>query len=90
MSQTVCLHPKLLHLLNEVCAEHGVDIAMVRGCHRKQAIIEARRDFCRRAWGMQVFSGPEIGSAINKDHTTVMYHCGLLKDKTPPEMAGSA
>lgn len=80
MSQKNQPHPKLDRLLKAVCAEYGVTVDELRGRHHGRALVAARREFCIRAWALHIFSGPTIGGAICRDHTTVMYHCGLLKN----------
>lgn len=79
MSIKHCHHPTLISLLNEVAAKHDLDPKMLKGLYRGCHVVAARREFCRRAFALQIFSTPEIGGAINKDHTTVLHHCGLLK-----------
>lgn len=83
MSKTVCDHQVLIRIFKWVCVKHGITPAALMGPHRQRHLVIAREEFCRRAWKTQLFSAPQIGYAINRDHTTVMYHCGLLKGYVP-------
>lgn len=75
---------QLKELAEKIAAEHNVTLQELRGAHRQRRIVAARRAFCIAAWQQQIYSSVEIGYAINREHSTVMHHCGM-PDKAPPK-----
>lgn len=74
---------RLEALLNDTAAEFGVTPAMLRSARRSLPLPIIRAEFCRRAWAMDCYSAPEIGRAINRSHTNVLYLIGRIKNKQP-------
>jgi chromosomal replication initiation ATPase DnaA len=71
----------LAGLLKEVAAEFGVSVEALRGPRRDRPYPAIRGEFCRRAMAMERYSTTQIGLAINRDHTTVIYALGRQKRK---------
>lgn len=69
-------HPAAI--LADVARRYNVAVEAIRGPSRAASISRVRRLAYRelRAAG---YSYPEIGRAVGRDHTTVMYGCGALK-----------
>ena len=69
----------LAELLVIVANQHDLTLAQMRGPSRKKHLVAARREFCWRArsyrdeYGYHRFSLPQIGRALNRDHTTVIH-----------------
>lgn len=82
MSASRTNHPILLNILFEVCNTYKLTPVEICGRQRGVNLTRARREFCERAKDTGLFSLPEIGYIIGRDHTTVMYHCGLYLHKT--------
>lgn len=59
--------------------ETGIDQRFIKSTSRNKDIVRARAMFCEIARS-RGFSYPEIGRAINRDHSTVMY---LVKEYLP-------
>lgn len=73
----------LADVLRRVASECGTTPAMVRGFRRDAAARTARRRAIaemREAGASSV----EIGRALGRDHTTILYHLGRLPGKLPP------
>jgi len=75
------MDPLLADLLEEVSDEFGTTPIALLSPRREQPLPAARVEFCRRAYALQCFSLPQIGRAINRDHTTVLFCLGRLKQK---------
>jgi chromosomal replication initiation ATPase DnaA len=82
--------PKLLTLLNSVCEEYKISLEAIRGNNRQRLLVMARREFCQRADALKEWSASEIGRAINRDHTTVMYHTGRTHKIYKPHLRSEA
>ena len=69
---------RINRIIDEVMAEHGTNIAAIRGSAKDKLTVAARRAICHtlRADGM---SSTQIGAKINRDHTSVLNLLGLLK-----------
>lgn len=68
----------LLRLIEE---KTGHGITLLRGSSRKPKIVRTRRIFfviCRKVLKM---SFPQIGYALNKDHTTVIYNLRIHSEE---------
>lgn len=63
----------LRRMLLEVCIDMDVDPAEVCGIGRETKLVQARREFVYRAKSQTEASLSQIGRAISKDHTTVLY-----------------
>ena len=66
------MRASLKSLLVDVCATRGVAMEDVVGRTGGRVIVEARREFVKRARGDLKMSYPVIGRAINRDHTTAI------------------
>lgn len=67
----------LRQIINEVCEQRQVSLGQLKGRSRKRPLVDARRTIAimARAKGC---SYPQIGHALNRDHTTIMHHVGAL------------
>lgn len=72
-------------LLREVAEAHGFEIDHLRGLNKTKRMVAARHDFCRRAYAEGRWSTVQIGRAINRDHTTVLYAVGALAKSRRPD-----
>ena len=67
-------HPRrLIQILEGVSVDLGITVKAIQSRSRKRHLVLARIVFCRRAAALQRFSTPQIGRAINRDHSTVCY-----------------
>lgn len=73
--------PELHAILMILSEQHGVTIEQICSVYRGRLVTRARSEFCKIAYALGVFSSTEIGGAINRDHTLVLYHAGILKRK---------
>lgn len=71
----------LAGLLRSVAAETGVSVDALRGPGRMRPLPMIRQDFCKRAIALGKFSTTQIGRALNRDHTSVLYLLGRLERK---------
>lgn len=73
-------------VLRRVAAECGTTAEMTRGVRRDRAARLARERAIRemRDFGASTL---EIGRAVGRDHTTVLYYLGRLPGKQPPRAA---
>lgn len=69
----------LKKILFEVCAKHDLHPNDVVGKGRSANLIKARREYVWRARHETSASFPRIARAINKDHTTIVYHYYYVK-----------
>ena len=67
----------LMRLLVDVAAAYNTTSQHLRGPQRQKTLVEARAEFCRRAYATGKWSSTQIGIAINRDHTSVLYLAGL-------------
>ena len=70
---------RVIELLYIVAGEHGVSTEDILGQRRHKRIIAARHEVIRRAYLETGLSTTQIGRLLNRDHTTVLYVCGLTK-----------
>lgn len=86
MSSAVEIDAFLSVMLRRVASECGTTPEMVRGVRKDPA---ARRARLRAVDEMRAFGAStlEIGRAIGRDHTTVLYYLGRLPGKLPPRAA---
>ena len=73
--------PSLASLLETVAAEHGVTVDALRGRGRMKPLPRIRQEFCLRALETKNFSSTQLGRALNRDHTSVLYLLGRLERK---------
>lgn len=52
----------------------GIDHGALKGYSRERHLVRGRRAFIQVAREQGTFSLPQIGKAIKRDHTTVMFH----------------
>lgn len=64
----------LRKILLEVAEEKNVHPNDIVGVTRSAKVVAARRDFVWRARNETNASFPRIGEALNRDHTTALYH----------------
>lgn len=68
-------HADIPHALAEVavmvCNVEGYSLRSIRGGCRRRDLFRIRRNIARRARAMG-FSLPQIGRALNRDHTTII------------------
>lgn len=81
MTMTRTNAPELEGLLTIIASEHGVSVDELRSPRRHRPLPQARAEFCKRAWALNHHSAPQIGSLINRDHTSVLYFLGRLSNK---------
>jgi DNA-binding NarL/FixJ family response regulator len=67
------MRASLKSLLVDVCKTRCVPLEDVVGRAGERLIVEARREFVKRARRELKISYPVIGRAINRDHTTVLH-----------------
>lgn len=67
------MRASLKSLLVDVCKARCVPLEDVVGRAGERLIVEARREFVKRARRELKISYPVIGRAINRDHTTVLH-----------------
>lgn len=60
-------------ILDDVTAEYGVSLRQLQGKCRKRHLVVARRVVALRARDKGC-SYPQIGRALNRDHTTILHH----------------
>ena len=81
---------ELHKLLATVCEASGVTIEEIRGNSRHEKVRVARQVFCYAA-RLQKWKDWQIAAAINRDRSTVVYSCGVVKTmlgmKQPGEYA---
>ena len=65
--------PSLRALMVEICKEHNVTPADLRGIDSRKHVVQARRVYCIRAKDETSCSYTKIARSIDKDHTTVIY-----------------
>ena len=75
------MRASLKFLLIDVCKDRNVTVEDMIGPSRVQVLVEARREFVKRARRDLKVSYPVIGRAINRDYTTAMW---LYKTKPKP------
>ncbi len=68
--------------LKDVAREFNVTVEALRGPRRDRPYPQIRAEFIYRARQMQRYSTTQIGMAINRDHTTVLYWLGQ-RDRLP-------
>lgn len=69
---------QLRHLLALVAFRHGLTVQQMVGHQRCRTHTEARREFCAEAFACGKWSSTQIATVINRHHTTVLYHAGVL------------
>jgi chromosomal replication initiation ATPase DnaA len=68
-------------VLESVAREFGVSVEALKSPRRAMPLPAIRAEFCRRAFAMDQYSLPQIGRAIRRDHTTVIYLLGRNQKK---------
>jgi chromosomal replication initiation ATPase DnaA len=68
----------LRHLLVQVAFRHGITPDQMIGPQRVRRFVRARVEFCKEAFGSGKWSSTQIGLALDRDHTTILYHAGVL------------
>lgn len=71
----------LRDMLAAVAAENNVTVEALRGPRRDGQFPRLRAVFCRRAMDEGRYSTTQIGRAICRDHSTVIYALGRLRRK---------
>ena len=81
---------ELHQILAAVCEASGVTIEQITGQSREEKVRIARQVFCYAA-RLQKWKDWQIGAAINRDRSTVVHSCGVVKTmlemKQPGEYA---
>ena len=75
------MRASLKSLLVDVCRSRCIAVDDLVGRSRARVLIDARREFVKRARRELNMSYPVIGRAMNRDHTTALY---LYKSESPP------
>jgi chromosomal replication initiation ATPase DnaA len=75
----------LAEILAEVADEFGVTITALLSARRERPLPAIRAEFCWRAYETERYSTTQIGRAINRDHTTVLFAIGKLARQRPSE-----
>lgn len=60
-------------LLHRIAEEQKIDVEAIRSHRRALALVQARRDFCIAACKLGRYTYQEIGDAIGRHYTTVLY-----------------
>lgn len=77
--KSICARTRRIEqILRNVCDEYAVSRTQLLGRSRRHSVAQARGQVCRALREMGL-SYPEVAEALNLDHTTVMYHCQILK-----------
>lgn len=74
---------ELARLLKSVADEYGVTVDELKSPRRSRPLPQIRAEFCKRAWGLNRHSTPQIGKAINRTHWNVLYAIGRHAGRTP-------
>lgn len=70
-------------LLRDVCEAHRVRASGVIGPGRFKEIVDARKDFVRRAMTAGKWSSVQIGRFLGgRDHTSILYLAGRTNRKS--------
>ena len=77
----------LKKILLEVCTQYDLHPNDLVGNSRALRLIKARREFIWRGRNETQYSFPRIAKAINRDHTTVIYHYYYMKSLKKSEAA---
>jgi chromosomal replication initiation ATPase DnaA len=60
-------------VVETICIRHGIGRSLLFSVRRDRTLIDARRE-CAVELRKLDMSLPEIGKAMNRDHTTVLYY----------------
>lgn len=75
-------------ILHEVCAAHGITVAMVVGDRRFAPIVRCRREIAARLASETDMSFPRIGLILNKDHTSIIMAIRRWNESTGENIRG--
>lgn len=64
--------PRLARITVRAAAAHGLTLATLRSDSRKRPLFRCRQSVATQA-RKEGFSFPQIGRALNRDHSTVIY-----------------
>lgn len=76
------VHPDLARLVVTAATIGGHSLRALRGSSNARDLVLARRWVVKRA--RPRFSYPEIGRALNRDHSTVIHHSRLIARDVEP------
>lgn len=74
-------------IINEVAETYGVSPEMIVSERRSLNLVAARKDIAEML-DARGYTSPQIGRALNRDHTTVIYYLGRAKRKARPALIG--
>ena len=78
MNKRYQVRPELVILRQAICDEYQVTVEAFKSACRRHILVCARRAFCTQAYNSMLYSCTEIGIACARDHTTVLYHAGVV------------
>jgi hypothetical protein len=61
-------------IVSQECARGGVALQDILSSRRKASFVAIRRRICWRIKNETMMSYPQIGEALNRDHTTILHH----------------
>lgn len=64
---------KIGGILRDIAEQYGFKVTALLGWRRPKALARARQELYWRAYDETGFSMPQIGRALNRDHTTILY-----------------
>ena len=73
----------LRHLMAQVALRYGITLEQMVGPQRCRPFVMARQAFCEEAFASGKWSSTQIGDVLDRDHTTVLYHAGVLNCRKP-------
>ena len=65
--------PKASVLIRSYCAYRGVTFKAISGSSRKRPLVQYRQELKHILRTKTSFSLPQIGDALNRDHTTIIH-----------------
>lgn len=80
MERTVGDRSKITVILKAIKVNLEITYDELSSDNRVRRIKEARQIYCALAREITTLSYAEIGKKINRDHSTVMYSCRVMKD----------
>lgn len=73
LSQPLTPRERLGDIMRRVAADHGISTEDLRGVSREKKVVLARNEFCWQARRTGRYSLPTIGTAVRRDHSTVLH-----------------
>ena len=73
----------ILTIIRNTAAKHNVRPDEILGPRRHKQIVAARHEAVRRAYFETRFSSTQLGRIFKRDHSTILYACGLCSSKKP-------